>query len=539
MLTSQIKEFVSKITGRQDFDIQGKHPALKDWIDWYKGKTPWHVVQTSKDGNVKYVNRKSSGIAKLIAEDWASNYANENTKLSVLKDSDNDFIQKVLKQNKVFANFNTFAEMFNALGIGAIVVMPSSILYDANGVIKKSDNVKIKITNIPADRVIPITIDDGECTECAFVKYSTNYCTLQIHVIGDNGYYIVAEVKGKKNTNSYNFDFSQAKILTTTSDKPLFQVWHPNIKDNRDLENPLGTSVYADSIDIFKCVDMAFDSFFKEFKNGSKKRYISSDLVYINDQGQQDAITLDDEEFYIPQGTDPNTLIQEFNGELRVDAHIRGIEFFMNYAAKKCGLGDNRFELQGVGGRPLQTATAIIAKQTELYRNVIKQENFATAKFTDMLMAIKFVNNTFTNNPDLSYEEDDIQIVYDDNIMEDTDSKKKQDLAEVQAGTLSMAEYRARYYDEDYDTALKFLQENAMLINIYLPALQSGAMTPAIFVGLVYGENVDGKDELIAYIEEKMNTSTLDPFANYEDETTEETNQDEQQQEDENQKDSN
>jgi len=78
-----------------------------------------------------------------------------------------------------------------------------------------------------------------------------------------------------------------------------------------------------------------------------------------------------------------------------------------------------------------------------------------------------------------------------------------------------------------------------MLINIYLPALQSGAMTPAIFVGLVYGENVDGKDELIAYIEEKMNTSTLDPFANYEDETTEETNQDEQQQEDENQKDSN
>lgn len=541
MITSQIKDFVSVITGRQDFDIQGKHPSLNEWIAWYKGKTTWHVIQTSKDGKTKYINRKSSGIAKLIAEDWASNYANENTKLTISKDKENDLInQIVVKQNKFFADFNTFTEMFNALGIGATIVMPSKILYDNDGIVKSSD-VKVKITTIPANRVIPITIDDGYCTECAFVKYSTNYCTLQIHVLGDNGYYIIAEVKGKKNNNTYSFDFSQAKVLNTTTEKPLFQVWHPNIKDNKDLDNPLGTSVYADAIDAFKCVDITFDSFFREFKNGSKKRYISSDLLYINENGEQDAMTLDDEEIYIPPGTDPNTLIQEFNGELRVDGHIKGFEFAVNYAAKKSGLGDNRFEFQGGGGRPLQTATAVIAKHTELYRNVIKQENFATARFVEMLMAIKFVSNTFTNNPELTFEEDDIQIVYDDNIMEDTDSKKKQDLAEVQAGTMSIAEYRAKYYDEDYDTALAFLQENAMLINTYLPALQSGAMTPEMFVKLVYGEKVENKEELIAYITEKMSAASIDPFSNYEDENSnnkdDDSNLENKQQEDEEQED--
>lgn len=504
-LNSDIKDIISNTTGRVDFNIEGKNSNLSEWISWYKGSTDWHSYQSkNSNGDPIWVRRKSSGIAKLIGEDWASNYANENTRITVNKsDEENDFIQKVLKKNKVLSRFNTFTEMFMCLGIGATIVMPSKIVYEG-GSILKSDS-EIKISYISADRVVPITVEDGACTECAFIKYSTNYAILQIHLLVNDEYWIV-EAKGYKNReDNSRFDFKENySILKTNSSIPLFQIWHPNIKDNNNLENQLGCSIYGDCIDIFKCVDMTFDSFFKEFKNGSKKRYISAELTQINADGKLDRVMVDDEEVVIPPGVDGKTLIQEFNGELRVDSHIKAINFFLNYAAKKCGLGDNRFEFEGSGGRPIQTATGVIAKETALFRNVIKQENFSTDRFIEMLMAIQYVNNEFTNNPELHFTEDDIEVVYDDNIVEDTDSKKKQELSEVQNGIMSLAEFRAHWYDENYENALEFLQSNAMLINIYLPALQSGAMTPEKFVDLVYGENVKDKKQLITYINDKI-----------------------------------
>lgn len=505
-----LKEIITKVTGRTEFEIEGQNKNLNDWIGWYRGKTNWHQYVANK----KTIIRKSSGVAKLMGEDWASNYANENTRITVTSDKQikdqepkqNNFIQNLLKNNKVLSRFNTFVEMFMCLGIGATVVMPSKVVYEESNIIKS--DADIKITYISANQVIPITIDNGSCIECAFIKYATNHCILQIHLLVEGNYWVV-ECKGKKNStdNNYTFNDSDTIIIKTTSTIPFFQIWYPNIKDNQNLDNPLGCSIYADCIDIFKCVDITFDSFFKEFKNGAKKRYVSADLTDVDASGQLTSFTADDEEYVIPQGTDGRQLIQEFNGELRVDAHIKAINFYLNYAAKKCGLGDNRFEFEGTGGRPIQTATGVIAKETALYRNVVKQENFATDRFIEMLMAVKFINNEFTNNPELTYNENEIEVVYDDNIVEDTDSKKKQELAEVQNGIMSLAEFRSHWYDENIETALEFLQKNAMLINIYLAPLQAGAMTPSKFVDLVYGENVEDKNELITYIQEKMSFS--------------------------------
>ena len=526
-----IAEFIKKILpDRTNVQVHGQHPELSNWIAWYQGKTKWHSYLVRKNKKKRTVIRKSLCAAKMYAEDWASNYANENTQISIAKKNDNKIVQEILDYNKVLSKFNGFAEQFNALGIAGAVVMPSKFNVDTEtNAILKSDNAKVKISFINAERVIPITLFDGECTECAFLKYGTKTCVIQVHLLVD-GYYWIAEVKGDNtgltNANEFNFDYTKIKLLKTTSKVPLFKLWHPNIVDNINLDNPLGASIYANAIDTLKSIDIAYDSLYREFKNSAKKRFVSADLQYIDESGDLDTVTLEDEEMFVPQGADAKTLIQEFNGEIRVESFISGLNFQINLGAKKCGLGTNRYEFNSTGGRPLQTATAVIAKESELYRNVIKQENFATDAFKEMLLAIKYVNNTFTNNPELTFESKDIEITYDDNIVEDTDSRKKQELSEVQTGTMSIAEYRTNWYGEDIKTATKFLQENAMLVNTYLPALQAGAMSPEIFVNLVYGESVKNREELIAYITDKMSAPANLDIANYDDENSNNTNED-------------
>lgn len=490
---------------RQDYQrIEGQHSKLQEWRDWYSGDTSWHCVECIKDGKKSIRKRMSSGIAKMLTEEWASNYANEDTKITISKDDNmNAIIQKILKKQKVFSKFGNFTEKFMALGIGATVVMPSKIEVTIDGNIKPSD-VDVKISFLDADRIIPVTVDDGICTECAFVKYSTSTCTLQVHLL-INGKYEIHEVMGHNigTGESYNFDYSTHKVLKLNTSEPLFQIWHPNIVDNKIIHNQLGASIYADAIDWFKEVDIIFDSFYVEFKNGAKKRYISTELQYIDEQGNVSKPLLNDEDLYIPKDVDGKNLLQEFNAELRVDSHIRALNFAISIAAAKCGMGDSKFRFDGTG-EPMQTATGVRARQSTFHRNILKQENLAADRFRKMLLAIQYVNNNFTTNEALNFDEGNIEVVFDDNIVEDSTTKKAAELQEVQAGIMSIAEFRSHWYDEDYDASIKYLQDNAMMVAPYSLALQSGLMTPEMFVNLVYGNNAPNKDELISYITESL-----------------------------------
>ena len=502
---SFIKGFLSRIAPeRKSVYIEGQHKLLSLWEMWYAGRSDWHKTKVRKNGRVAPGRCKSSGIAKMIAEEWAANYANENTKITISKAEANNVIQSVLMKNKVFSKFGGFIEQVFALGIGATVVMPSAFITDEEGKIvrdERSTDVNVKISMLNAKRVIPITIEDGEVTECAFIRYATNKCTLQLHIIED-GYYRIYETSGWCQKGLYSFDYNNIVHIATTATEPLFQIWNPVVVDNTNLYNQVPCSIYVDTLDWFKCLDRMMDSFYKEFKNGEKKRLISTDLMYVDENGETRSLEFAEEEFYLPPGADGKALIQEFNGELRVDAFTKGINFVLNIISSKCGLGENKFEFDGTTGT-VQTATGVIAKQNTLYKNIAKQENLATDRFKKMLMAIKFVNNEYTANPVLDYDELDITVEFDDNIVEDTDTKRKQDMSEVQAGIMSLVEFRVKWYDEDEKTATKMVQEKGLLFNQYLLILQAGAITPELFVDKVYGANVPDKDKLVEYISQR------------------------------------
>ena len=519
-LDANILEFVKRIdpSRTQEF-IAGQNPNLSTYKDWYNGQNAWHTRKTHQEGEIVLTTIEASGCPKLIAEDWASNYANEDTLITIAteekedenkkENNANDIVNKILQKNGFFSRFNAFAEKFNALGCAATVVVPKKFNFVDKKLVKDPKN-KIKIYFLDAERVIPITVDDGEVTECAFIRVTTRETIMQVHIlVNDN--YVIGEVRGKNeslNTVATTYDYSQAIIINTKSSIPLFQVWYPNIGSSDNICE----SIYKQAIGWFKLVDTIFDCWYKEFKRGAKKRFISSEMREIGSDGKTIDMKdfLEDEDIVVPLGADRKAFINEFNAELRVEPIIKALVSAMNVAARLCGLGDSSFEIGDNGGRPIQTATAAILKESKLYKNIIKQENLATAKIKALLLAIKEVHNTYISETPIEFEEDDIQVVYDDNIMEDTQQKKDNQLKEVTAGIMSIAEYRANWYDEDYDSALKFVQENGLLLDKYTLALQSKVITPEMFVELVFGENYKYKDQLVTYITENLKAPTLD-----------------------------
>ncbi len=495
-----IKEALIKLKDNQNVEVAGQNSNLNSFKNVWLGKPEWQTYNVRlPNGNHKKEKYKTMNLPRYITRAWANNYANENTVISIPNQSSNERLQEILIKNNFWGKWNNFVESMMGLGIGAMVENLDKWYYQDDRLIKGDSDIKIQF--VRGERIYPITIDDGEVTECAFVTYRTGGCKLVIHWLNEDGKYNISEINATGTNGAYNFDLKNITTAVLNSDVPLFQVWTPNI--TQDNETECGTSIFSKAYDAFAQCDVDYTALFKEIKLGGKIKYISTDIQNTNTNGEvETGYDINDESiFVVEKGNVDKPDFKTYTDEFRVQQLIASINFNMNMAAMLCGLGSNQFEFDSAGGRPIQTATGVIAKQTELYRNVIKQENYATSKLKDLVKAIAFLNNNYTNSTKIAeFKDSDVQITYDDNIIEDTASKRKSDLEEVNAGVMSIAEYRAEWYDEDLDSAKEFLQENGMLIEKYILALQSHVITPEMYVDLAFGENYKYKTELVEYI---------------------------------------
>lgn len=487
--------------------VHGRNPNIEMYYDVWRGAPDWlNYRYRLPKGEYKDAKLKTLNLPRYLCRTWANNYANEDTSITIPKEKANERLQEVFINNNLFGRFNNFTEMFMGLGLGATAV-ETDVEVDEEGTITPTKDTEIKIKMIPGRRVIPVTVEDGEVTECAFFSFFTGGARMTVHYLVNDEYHI-AIFNAEGNNSQYNFNFDSYTDIPTGAkkDTPLFQVWQPNVTEEDEIDKCIGASIFSTAMDTFKHLDLGYTAYYKEVKLSQKIKVISTDMTEVDANGNMLPFDEDDESImFVPEGTDAPTKIQEVNGELRIDALTKYINTNLNCAAMLCGLGQTQFEFDGGGGRPIQTATGVIAKQTELYRNVVKQENFATGKFRQLVMAIAHMNNNFTTKPKIDIKKkNDIVVVYDDNIVEDTSTKKKDELAEVNAGVMSIAEFRSHWYDENLEDSIKFVQENGLLIDKYTLALQSKVITPEMFIEFVFGENFKYKNDLLKYITENQ-----------------------------------
>ena len=147
----------------------------------------------------------------------------------------------------------------------------------------------------------------------------------------------------------------------------------------------------------------------------------------------------------------------------------------------------------------LTTATQVISENSSLFRSIKKHEILLDSALKDMVLALVYLNNTFTSNQPINingYE--DITIQFDDSIIEDTEAQKASDRQDVNNGVMSKVEYRMKYYGEDEKTA----KENLVKFNVDIVShraeqlttmLNDGLITPEAFVKLAYA----GLEEII------------------------------------------
>ena len=143
-----------------------------------------------------------------------------------------------------------------------------------------------------------------------------------MHVINEQGNYEIKNYKFKsQNRNIIVSPIEDEDGFVNTFDTknniPWFSIIKPNICNNIDSDTPFGISIYANSIDVLKELDDAYNELGNEPVLGRRRTFISEEMMTYDNGTEQ--LTFDPEDISIyrmPKGFNKDSMIQHDNQDL-------------------------------------------------------------------------------------------------------------------------------------------------------------------------------------------------------------------------------
>lgn len=409
------------------------------WKAIYAGyHKEWHDIKYHTIDGVRKRKMHTLNMAKVVSEELAKMIFTEKVKVNIDNKSFNEYINKTLEDNRFYKAFQGKLEQSFALGGMVLKVHPKEI---------EDDKYKLSINYITPDCFIPLSWENDEVTECAFLNITKKkdkvYCLFEFHewkkmtVTKDNGEKEVKQVyvirnelyEGGKNEDKakrvpLNTLYDGLQEVTPIEDLtvPLFTYIKPNLANNVDLQTPMGMSIFANSLDTLYAIDVAFDSFIREFslgrrriivphsavrtvvdaKTGEMNRYFdASDEIYqaFNFQDAKDQKVVD------------NTV------DIRATEHIASINSLLNLLSMQIGFSSGTFTFDG---QSVKTATEVISEKSKSFQTKQSNENVleeGLIKFIESIGEISELYDIFTRPENYKTE-----LHWDDSIIQDRDA---------------------------------------------------------------------------------------------------------------------
>jgi A118 family predicted phage portal protein len=452
---------IQKLSDRREIPANEEMYSLIDvWKAIYSGYyEDWHKITYMTLNGQKIRKRASMRMAKVASQKMATLIFNEKCQINISDNQLDETIKEILKQNKFYREFRRYLEYGFALG----------------GMVMKAyyENGQIKISYTTADCFVPLAWDNFRITEGIFVstfrKGDSRFTHLEWHVWENGNYVVRNELYESKNGNGDDlgikvpletqFKDLEEEIIFHTIQKTIFVYFKPNIANNFDTNSPLGISIYANALDTLKSLDIAFDSFQREFALGKKRIIVPNTAIKTVVDPQtglmQRYFDADDEVYEAMNLGDMDAeKIHDISVELRVEEHIKAINALLNILAMQIGFNAGTFTFDGVG---VKTATEVVSENSQTFQTKQDHETNVEATIQELVDAIVEIADAFDVFPrPADYE---VSVSFDDSIAQDKGADINQQIQLVSNGLTTKVLALMKIHGITQEEAEKMLQE--------------------------------------------------------------------------------
>ena len=464
---------VTKYLKKQGYDTipSSFYRLIDTWESWYVSKVrKFHTYRIYNGKSHVNQQRYSLGMAKKVSEDIADLLMNEKVKIVISDEATDAYVKKVLKANHADVLLNEYQERKAYKGTVAYIPYIGNAQANEDGDILSGE---VKINFVTASNIYPLSWENGYVSECAFAFVKTvdakRYAQIQIHAL-ENGEYVLnnhlvectsgagREVPPEEWENMKGFETLTPRVETGSASRQ-FVIDRLNIANNTDENNPMGISLFANAIDQLKGADVVYDSYINEFILGKKRIFVAPEMIATDALGNP-AFDENDVVFYkLPEDMLENDKpLHEINMEIRAEEHNKAINDNLNIISSKCGFGTEHYKFENGN---ITTATQVISENSDMYRTLKKHEIILEEVLTELITIIcrlgAVLGAPVVTNPVVTID-------FDDSIIEDKATERKEDRADVSMGAMGLTEYRAKWYGETEEEAAKKLPQQAGVI---------------------------------------------------------------------------
>lgn len=457
---------IQNVLSKQGYNIVSGniYDMQQIWKSWYRGNVNdfHHYKVKTIDGTSKDCEKLTFGLPKIGAEEWSSLLWNERVQLSTNNETVNERIMEVLEQNDFdIETSNLIEKVFGYAGTGAFV----EFLVDGETTIDYISGEFVIITqgsNSQAKGLITINEiqhNEGYITHLTIhtlkddeyiVEHQAYYCdedndigkrddSALVTIFGED---VVEEMQEEMlNENNQVVDVRYVVVYETTI--PFFQLIKPNITNNYDTMSKMGIPVTANSVDVFKALDNAFNGLDNEAVNNYTVTVFSDKATKTKASTEAETgmtkyvqyIDKNNTRFISSPTNDNEDYVKHFNGEFQSDPYIAAINKHLSYGSFKMGMGFGYWSFDGTD--VYVNEKQVISTNSALWKNKVKHEKQLRKAFMGLLKAIVFLE-TSEGRLSVNPEELEYTVKFDDSIIQDDETLKQNSLALVEKGAKPM-----------------------------------------------------------------------------------------------------
>ena len=333
----------------------------------------------------------------------------------------------------------------------------------------------IEVQFVQADCFFPLSFDSSSrITQCVFTEQFRRgrkiYTRLEVHslqtgriritnraFVATNDYSLGSEVT----VNSIDkWSELVPEITLEGADRLLFGYFKVPLANADDSDSPLGVSVYSRAVDLIREADRRYSNICWEYEGTQLAVHIATSLLKYNKDRDKFEYPGGQERLYrnveYNTGAADKPFIDTFSPAIRDTALFNGFNNQLKLVEFNCCLAYGTLsDPQNID----KTATEIKTSKQRSYTMVSDTQMALQGALEDLVYAMNFWAVLYGIAPAGSDYE--VSFDWDDSVIVDAEAEREQDRKDVVMGVMRLDEYRAKWYGETLEEAVKNLPEPA------------------------------------------------------------------------------
>ena len=421
----------------------------------FQGNPPWKRTKAAGLHAKGMRQRKLLNTAKVVCDEFSAMTFSEQVEITIDDEQFQNYINKTLN---AVGFWNKFPELL-------------SYAYAMGGMALKiyAENSKPVVDYVQAEHFLPVGWMGDTVTDCIFRTFSYKrgiyYTLMESHSLSNDSIEVenivfksvLKNSLGTKCSVSEMFPKLTESVVYNGINVPMFCYFKPCTSNNIEIDSPLGVSIFANAVDTLETLDIAFDSFSREFTLGKKRIIVPTQSVRtvvdpISGEMQR-YFDAEDEAFVALNTGDADALkIVDNTVELRIQEHVLAINALLNILCFQIGLSAGSLSFDAVQG--VKTATEVISQDSKTARTIKSNKNLLSETIEQLIHSIIAIGTALKLIPVKEYT---VTVGWKDNIIIDDNTLIDNNVKLTQAGLKSKLKAIMDVQKCDEETARKEL----------------------------------------------------------------------------------